>query len=68
MQTEITELQKAMETLHDEQTEQGKERLEMFSKGRYKDEVRQVYMDILGMGIPINKCADILKTVLKKLG
>ena len=67
MQTEITELQKAIETLHDEQTEQGKERLEMFSKGRYKDEVRQVYMDILGMGIPMNKCADIIKTVLKNL-
>jgi hypothetical protein len=29
-------------------------KLELFNQGKYKDEVRQVYMDLLSMGVSVN--------------
>jgi hypothetical protein len=41
--------------------------LELFNQGKYKDEVRQVYMDLLSMGVSVNQCQNVIKSVLKKL-
>jgi uncharacterized protein (UPF0335 family) len=35
--------------------------LELFNQGKYKDEVRQVYMDLLSMGVSVNQCQNVIK-------
>ena len=42
-------------------------KLELFNQGKYKDEVRQVYMDLLSMGVSVNHCQNVIKSVLKNL-
>jgi hypothetical protein len=39
--------------------------LKLMEGGRYTDDIRQVYMDLLSMGVPINKIQGIVRSVLE---
>ena len=62
----ITDLQNQVNDLEQSQ-EEDITKLELFNQGKYKDEVRQVYMDLLSMGVSVNHCQNVIKSVLKNL-
>lgn len=67
--TTIKELEKQVSDLElanvQEKTEHHS--IETFSAGKYKDEVRHVYMDLISMGVSINKCKEVIESVLSNL-
>ncbi|CAG2194717.1 unnamed protein product [Mytilus edulis] len=64
---EINILQKQVESLQAMADDNKIEKLEMFSGGRYKNEIRQVYMDLVGNGVAIERCEGIVRSVLNNL-
>ena len=42
--------------------------VDTFEGGRYKDEIRQVYQDLMCIGIGANNVENIIKNVLEKIG
>ncbi|XP_033114519.1 uncharacterized protein LOC117114998 [Anneissia japonica] len=43
------------------------QQIDVFSKGKYSNAIRDVYIDLLKMGVGINNVDKIVRTVLKKL-
>ncbi|CAC5402780.1 unnamed protein product [Mytilus coruscus] len=64
---EINYLQKQVEGLQAMADDNKTEKLEMFSGGRYKIEIRQVNMDLVGNGVAIERCEVIVRSVLNNL-
>ena len=42
--------------------------VESFQQGRYKDEIRQVYQDLMCIGVGTNNVESIIRNVLEKIG
>lgn len=64
LENENLELQEFIQGLV---SEEGAANLKVFQHGKYKDSIRIVYMDLLGMGVSIEHCKDVVRTVLKNL-
>jgi len=64
---EMGNLQKEVDYLHDTMRENKLEKLELFQDGKYKSEIRQVYMDLLSSGVSIEKCETVVRSVLNNL-
>ena len=44
-----------------------KEEIETFMDGRYSDDIREVYYDLLRKNVGVENCSEIIRTVLQKL-
>ena len=63
----VDNLQKQVDPLQDIVKENRPEKLELFEGGKYKTEIRQVYLDLLSSGVSIEKCAAVVRSVLDNL-
>ena len=39
----------------------------VFEDGRYNDDIRKVYYDLLSMNVSVDNCQHVVRTVLEKL-
>lgn len=63
----VDNLQKQVDRLQDIVKENRLEKLELFDGGKYKTEIRQVYIDLLSSGVSIEKCSTVVRSVLDNL-
>ncbi|XP_077987620.1 uncharacterized protein LOC144442217 [Glandiceps talaboti] len=60
LQKDNTELQHLVDLLENDE-------IETFYEGKYRDEVREVVMDLLSLNVSMNSVNKVIRTVLKKL-